>query len=371
MTTVRLEGVLAEATRRAGRANFDGDVPCCTEAVRSGVGATFGSIGDGLDTVDSASELSSVLNVSNGRAKIVSAINYCGGPGTNIIGCASTPGSAMVLVRLSDLDAEAVLWIHEYGHNLGLIHAVDNRDLMFGTDNGANSGLTPDECATFHNPSGGSAASISDIGACTDDGDSLADPIDNCPLLPNENQNDSNDNGIGDVCEGCPGGDTDADGICDGADNCPSLTNTGQEDGDDDDVGNVCDNCPGTPNANQANADGDALGDLCDACPADAVNNPDGDGICTAVDNCPATANVSQADFDTDGFGDACEQGAILADSDLSGLVDGVDLARLGRAFSATTGDGRYDRRVDLDRDGQIDGADLATLASQFGKSSF
>lgn len=306
MSTTRLESLLAEATRRAGRGNYDGDVACCTELVRAGLGATFGSSGDGLDIVDSASELSSVLSVSNGRAKVVDAINYCGGPGMNIIGCASSPGSGMVLVRLSDLNSESVLWIHEYGHNLGLAHASDSRDLMFASDNGANSGLTTEECAAFHNPAGAASASISDIGACTDDGDSFADPIDNCPNFANESQTDANDNGIGDVCEACPGSaDSDADGVC----------------------------------------------------------NPD--------DNCPSTANPSQADFDADGLGDACETGALLADADLSGLVDGVDLARLGRAFGAVTGEGRYDARVDYDHDGQVDGADLSRLAAQFGDMSF
>lgn len=304
MTTTRLEGLLAEGTRRAGRADYDGDVPCCTKVVRAGTGATFGSSGDGLATIDSAQEMSSVLSISNGRAKIVTAINYCRTPGTNIIGCASTPGTSMVLVRLSDFGGEAVLWIHEYGHNLGLQHSGDSRDLLFASDNGANNGLEPGECAAFHNPSGEAQASISDIGTCTDDGDSLADPIDNCPLVANDDQRDANGNGIGDVCDGCPDGDT------------------------------------------------------------------DGDGVCNDSDNCPANDNESQADFDADGFGDACETGAILADADLSGVVDGRDLARLGRAFGAREGEARYSAEIDLDRDGQIDGGDLSLLASQFGKAS-
>ena len=305
MTTLRLETILAEATLRAARADFDGDVACCTEVVRSGLGGTFGSAGDGLDTIDSAQELSSVLSAPAGRARVVNAINYCAGAGTNIIGCASTPGNGMILVRLSGVGSEAVLWIHEYGHNLGLDHATDNRDIMYGTDTGNNNGLTLDECQAFHSPSGGSAALLTDIGACTDDGDTWADPIDNCPASPNEDQADANGNGIGDACEACPSGDTDADGVC---------------------------------------------------------NN---------LDNCPATANSNQADFDDDGFGDACETGALLADIDMSGLVDGTDLAALGRAFGSSSGDTRYDARVDLDRDGQVDGGDLSALASAFGRSSF
>ena len=304
MTTLRLEDVLADATLRAARADFDGDVPCCTEVVRSGLGGAFGSAGDGLDTIDSASELSSVLSLNVGRARIVNAINYCAGAGTNIIGCASTPGDAMVLVRLTNLSTESVLWIHEYGHNIGLDHATDSRDIMFGTDSGNNNGLTVDECQAFHAPAGGSAALITDIGACTDDGDTWANPIDNCPTTSNEDQADANGNGLGDVCEACPSGDA------------------------------------------------------------------DGDGVCTVSDNCPSVANPSQADSDGDGFGDACETGALLADIDLSGLVDGADLAALGRAFGSSTGEARYDSRVDLDHDGEVDGSDLSLLAAAFGDNS-
>jgi predicted Zn-dependent protease len=303
MTSLRLESVLADATLRAARADYDGDVPCCTALVRSGLAGTFGSAGDGLDTIDSAAELSSVFNFNVGRMRVVNTINYCGGAGTNIIGCGSTPGNEIVVVRLSGLDTEAILWIHEYGHNLGLDHATDNRDIMFPTDNGNNEGLTTDECHAFHQPAGGSAALLTAIGACTDDGDTWANPIDNCPFTANEDQADSNGNGIGDACEACPSGDSDGDGVCDNVDDCPNV------------------------------------------------------------------ADPSQADLDDDGFGDACETGARLADIDLSGLVDGADLAALGRAFGSSSGQARYDPRVDLDRDGQVDGADLSLLAGQFGKA--
>lgn len=94
----------------------------------------------------------------------------------------------------------------------------------------------------------------------------------------------------------------------------------------------------------------------------------DGDGVLDLTDNCPGTPNASQADFDDDGRGDACEAGAFAADADLSGRVDGADLARLGRAFAAACGQGAYDAGVDLDRDCGVDGADLALLAAEFGK---
>jgi glucose/arabinose dehydrogenase/PKD repeat protein len=102
-------------------------------------------------------------------------------------------------------------------------------------------------------------------------------------------------------------------------------------------------------------------------CTANCGLDGDGDGVPEAVDNCPGEPNANQADFDDDGFGDLCETGALLADWNLSGRVDGIDLAALGRAFGSSSGDPDYDSALDFTRDGAIDGDDLAVLAAAFG----
>ncbi|MCA9527652.1 MAG: terpene cyclase/mutase family protein, partial [Myxococcales bacterium] len=56
----------------------------------------------------------------------------------------------------------------------------------------------------------------------------------------------------------------DQDDICQGDDNCPDIPNPDQADRDDDGVGDVCDNCPNLANPLQEDVDGDGIGDACD-----------------------------------------------------------------------------------------------------------
>lgn len=89
-----------------------------------------------------------------------------------------------------------------------------------------------------------------------DDNDGILDVDDNCPLIANANQLDTDNDGLGDVCDD----DDDNDGILD-----------------------VEDNCPLTPNPNQLDDDNDGLGNTCD-------EDSDNDGVINDLDLCANTA---------------------------------------------------------------------------------
>jgi hypothetical protein len=141
------------------------------------------------------------------------------------------------------------------------------------------------------------------------DGDGIADANDNCPLTPNSDQLDTDNDGQGNACDS----DDDNDGVPDASDNCPLTANSNQTDTDGDGQGNACDtdddndgvadsadNCPLVANSSQTDTDGDGQGNACDS-------DDDNDGVADSADNCPLVANSNQTDTDGDGQGDACD----------------------------------------------------------------
>jgi hypothetical protein len=88
---------------------------------------------------------------------------------------------------------------------------------------------------------GADLAVISDV-----DVDRVADLSDNCPSDYNPQQEDTDGDGTGDVCDPFVA-DVDGDGVADPADNCPTVFNPGQEDADLDLLGNACDPYPNDP----------------------------------------------------------------------------------------------------------------------------
>ena len=104
-----------------------------------------------------------------------------------------------------------------------------------------------------------------------------------------------------------------------GADNCPLVYNPDQTDTDGDGFGNVCDNCVFVWNGGwggQADNDGDGLGNACDI-------DDDNDGVPDEADNCRWIANADQLDTDDDEFGNACD-----TDDDNDGMSDEEELAQ-------------------------------------------
>jgi len=104
--------------------------------------------------------------------------------------------------------------------------------------------------------------------------------------------------------------DFDADGFGDPGhpentcpeDNCPATYNPEQNDSDSDNVGDLCDNCPDDYNLDQLDTDGDLLGDVCDP-------DDDNDGIEDGLDSDSLNPYVC-----IDNDGDGCDDCAIGVD---------------------------------------------------------
>ncbi len=72
--------------------------------------------------------------------------------------------------------------------------------------------------------------------------DGVIDELDNCVLVANSDQADSDGNGVGNACDviSLPK-DSDLDGVWDHEDNCVDVANPDQADSDGNGIGNTCD----------------------------------------------------------------------------------------------------------------------------------
>jgi hypothetical protein len=90
-----------------------------------------------------------------------------------------------------------------------------------------------------------------DIGAfeflLDSDGDGVPNDNDNCPLVSNPDQTDTDADGAGNACDA----DDDNDGVADTMDNCPLTSNPDQADFDLDGIGDTCDPVTGPPSAKE------------------------------------------------------------------------------------------------------------------------
>lgn len=147
----------------------------------------------------------------------------------------------------------------------------DADDIANGNSQDCDANAVPDECDndSDHDRIPDACDAFPDDVLNDVDGDGIDSTLDNCALHENPDQLDSDNDGMGDVCDVCVADpqnpDADGDSVCDDVDNCPALSNPQQEDGDEDGVGDVCDNCPEHPNPDQADSNGDGIGDACSA----------------------------------------------------------------------------------------------------------
>lgn len=179
----------------------------------------------------------------------------------------------------------------------------------------------------------------SSAGICADDPDGVQEPL----LLL--------------ACD-----DAEGDGVCDDIDNCPLVVNPGQADTDADTVGDACDNCVSTVNTDQLDSDGDGIGDVCDSCPTvdnNSSSDMDGDGL-TDYEECLLGTDMTGVDSDADTLSDGDEvniHGTDPLDSDSDD--DLVDDAAEVLAGTDPNDPASYPGDGDLTEDGVVDVRDL------------
>ena len=189
-------------------------------------------------------------------------------------------------------------------------------------------------------------------GFVADDGDGVQAADDNCPGVKNQDQKDTDGDGIGDVCDF---DDVDGDGVFGTKPNPPSPNEI------------PIDNCVYVANppvnGTQTDSDGDGFGDACDAGDDKKDNDRDGefdeddekdsdhDGVPDVDDNCKLSVNPpvngTQTDSDGDGLGDEC---------DATPTSDGQPPKGDSSDLECVSGDNDLDGRLDEDR--EKDGTD-------------
>lgn len=143
--------ILADASVVLQTMDGPGDTPCPVTLRRRG---PVGRLSPTMPLViRSLEDFEAVSRNETGQrvVRVVSGIGWCGRESEGIIGCASIPGTVLV-VRREQPVLEGSLWAHEFGHNRGLDHASERPRIMFFAMLGDQRTVTRQECAAFDGP---------------------------------------------------------------------------------------------------------------------------------------------------------------------------------------------------------------------------
>ncbi len=144
LTNARADQILAEKGTILQTDDGSGDVACNVAFTRIGNVTTFAT---GSGSINSEADFTAVNNLP-GHIKVVNQINWCGSFAPNIIGCAPVPGNSLVVVRFTE-NQEGLLWVHEFGHNKGLLHRDVTNAVMRPVININNKEVNSSECNSY------------------------------------------------------------------------------------------------------------------------------------------------------------------------------------------------------------------------------
>jgi hypothetical protein len=147
ITDAQTEVIVTNATRVLWRNDGVGDVACDLRFTRNGTVTAFAN-GNGI--INSQADFNQVIGLA-GNVKVVNQINWCGGIGANIIGCAPIPGNSFAVVRFGQgTITEGILWAHEHGHNRGIVGDYGTANfVMNGTIANNNRRVSAAECNSY------------------------------------------------------------------------------------------------------------------------------------------------------------------------------------------------------------------------------
>ncbi len=144
LTNARADIIAANMTTVLQTNDGPGDVDCDVRFERDGNVTTFTAT---TGNINSQADFNTVIGLP-GRIKVVNQINWCGALAPNIIGCAPVPGNSLAVVRFT-LNQEGILWVHEFGHNMGLNHRNNPNAVMNPVITTTARRVTSAECGAY------------------------------------------------------------------------------------------------------------------------------------------------------------------------------------------------------------------------------